>query len=219
MHYTKYSINSFIHQAGILVKNSQEVGVVREAVMQYGYDERRLKSGEQVFLKLKDLSYKQHKAKASKVELYRRKHELQLHVHKVYMKYLKIARIAFSEDLKARSVLLLDGGRARTYKDWYYQVSVFCSIMQKNDDGYLEVMAGFGIESEQIEELRVQLKSLGKLNDECIKSAGELRKLTADKKKLVVEMQSYVSDFLKIARIALEHSPKVLQSLGVDIKS
>ncbi len=219
MHYTKQTITSFIHQAGVLVQNSKNIDDVKNAVMQYGYDERRLESGEQVFNELKDLSYKLHVAKGNKVEAYKRKQDLQMHIHKVYMKYVKISRIAFADDLKAREVLLLDGGRERTYKEWYYQVSVFCSIMLKNDDSYLSVMSGFGINAGEISDLQKQLRDLSKLNDECLKSSGELRKITAQRKKMVVEMQNYVSDFLKIARIALEHSPKILQSLGVNVKS
>lgn len=219
MHYTKQTITSFIHQAGILVHNSKNVDDIKNAVMQYGYDERRLDSGEQVYNELKKISYNQHRAKSMKGEKYKQKQELQKQIHKVYMKYLKIARIVFADDFKARSVLMLEGVRERTYKEWYFQVSVFCSIMLKNDDGYLERMAEYGIEKVRIEELKSQLGRLNELNDECLTCAGELRKLTAQRKQMVIEMQSYLSDFLKIARIALENSPKILQSLGVDVKS
>nr|WP_319398087.1 hypothetical protein [uncultured Carboxylicivirga sp.] len=219
MHYTKQTITSFIHQAGILVHNSKNIDDIRNAVMQYGYDERRLDDGEQVFNVLKDVSFKQHQAKSVKVEQFKKKQDLQAKIHKEYMKYLKIARIAFAEDFKARNVLILDGSRERTYNEWYFQVSVFCSIMLKNDDGYQERMAQYGISSEQIEGLRQQLVVLNELNEECLKSAAELKRLTALRKKMVIKMQNYVSDFIKIARIALEHSPKALQSLGVSVKS
>lgn len=219
MHYTKQTITSFIHQAGILVHNSKNVDDIKNAVMQYGYDERRLDDGEEVFSMLKEVAFKQHQAKSDKVEKFKKKQDLQMAIHKLYMKYLKIARIAFAEDFKARNVLILDGSRERTYKEWYFQVSVFCSIMLKNDDGYQDKMAQFGIASEKIEDLRRQLVVLNELNDECLKSAAELKRLTALRKKMVIKMQNYVSDFIKIARIALEHSPKALQSLGVNVKS
>ncbi|MCU4165357.1 hypothetical protein [Carboxylicivirga caseinilyticus] len=219
MHYTKQTITSFIHQAGILVHNSKNVDDIKNAVMQYGYDERRLDDGEKVFSMLKEISFKQHLAKSVKIEKFRQKQNLQSKIHRDYMKYLKIARIVFAEDFKARNVLILDGTRERTYKEWYFQVSVFCSIMLKNDDDYLGRMAKYGIEASKIEELRQQLVDLNDLNDECLKSAAELRQLTAQRKKMVVKMQNYVSDFIKIARIALEHSPKALQSLGVNVKN
>ncbi|MBS2097647.1 hypothetical protein [Carboxylicivirga linearis] len=219
MHYTKQTITSFIHQAGILVYNSKHVDDIKNAVMQYGYDERRLDDGEQVFKMLKEISFKQHQAKSDKMEKFKLKQDLQSKIHKEYMKYLKIARIAFAEDFKARNVLILDGGRERTYKEWYFQVSVFCSIMLKNDDGYQDRMAQYGIEVVKIEDLRKQLVKLNEVNDECIKSAAELKRLTAQRKKMVIKMQNYVSDFIKIARIALEHSPKALQSLGVGVNN
>ncbi len=219
MHYTKSTIASFIHQAGILVHNSKSVDDIRNAVMQYGYDERRLTRGERVFEKLREISFKQEKAKTVKTEKYKLKQNLQKVIHKNYMKYLKIARIVFADDLKARNVLLLEGSRERTYKEWYFQVSVFCSIMLKNDDRYLQKMAVYGIDRSQIEILNKDLAELNKLRNECIKSSGELKKLTAEKRVLVVAMQDYVSDFIKIARIALENSPKVLKNLGLSVKN
>ncbi|MCU4176120.1 hypothetical protein [Carboxylicivirga sp. N1Y90] len=219
MHYTKHTITSFIHQADTIVKNGKQVDAIRNAVVKYGYDEQQMSAGEILVKELREIQIAQHEAKSEKVRNYKRKQNLQAQVHKLYMKYVKLGRIAFVNDVRARKALVLDGGRERTYNEWLYQVTAFCSIMLGNDNDYLEVMARFGVTKLDFEDLKKQLKELNKVSDLCLKSMGEVRELTAQRKRKVLEMQQYVSDFLKVARIALEYSPKLLESLGVAVKS
>jgi len=219
MHYTKHSITSFIYHADLLVKNSMEVDDIRNAINKYGYGKSEIDRGNHLISELRSATMRQHMAKSEKVKNYKRKQELQMQVHKAYMKYVKIARIAFSDDVKARKALLLGGARGRVYNMWFAQVKTFCSIMLENGDEYPAVMARYGIGKEEIVRLNEQLGELNKLTDLCLKSVGEVRKLTDRRQKMVIETQHYLSDFLKIARIALEYSPQLLESLGVSVKS
>ena len=219
MHYTKHTISSFIYHADIMVKNSRDVDAIRNAVGQYGYGEPEMDKGNRLLADLRQVTLKQHSAKSEKAKNFSRKQHLQMKIHKVYMKYLTIARIAFADDVKARRALVLDGVRGRRYNMWVFQVGSFCSIMLENDDDYLAVIRKYGISKNDIEQLKAQLAELNILSDRCLKSVGEVRKLTALRQQKVIEMQHYVSDFLKIARIALECTPQLLESLGVSVKS
>jgi len=219
MHYTKHTISSFIHQADVLVKNSREVDAIRSAVNKYGYGKSEIDKGDRLLAELRRVTMQQHVAKSEKVQNYKLKQILQAKIHKTYMKYVKLARIGFSEDIMARKALLLDGARGRVYSVWVFQVSSFCSIMLDEEKHYLTVMRRFGIEKADFEVLKEQLQELSYLSDKCLESVGELRKLTAQRQKKVIEVQHYVSDFVKIARIALEYSPQLLESLGVSVRS
>jgi len=187
-------------------------------VLNYGYDEGRLLQGKKLYEELMQVSFEQEKARHAKHEVFTAKQTLQLSIHKLYMKYLKIARIVFADDLSAREALLLDGSRERTYVEWVFQVSAFCSNMLNNPD-FLVAMAAYGISKKEISDLQKQLVEINIISDKGLKCVGELRRLTSLKKKKVLVMQNYVSDFLKIARIALEDNPQLLECLGVVVKS
>lgn len=219
MHYTKHTITSFIHQADVIVKNTYDVNDIRTAVNKYGYGESEIDEGKRLVAELRNVAMQQHMAKSEKAKNYKRKRALQAQVHKDYMKYVKIARIAFADDVKARKALVLDGARGRVYNEWLFQVSSFCSIMLENEEGYVKRIAKYGVSKEDIKTLKDRLVKLNRISDMCLKSVGEVRKLTAERQQKVLEMQRYVSDLLKIARIALEYSPQLLECLGLGVKN
>lgn len=219
MHYTKQTISSFITKANILMVNSQKAEDIKDAVDKYGYDEERMAKGEALVKQLKELSEQQELQKSKKVLLFSEKKKLQQKVHKLYMKYLKLARIAFADDLIARRAMLLDGGRERTYNEWLIQVNAFVMTLLESDEHYLKAIGGYGVQKEQLVELQGMLVKLSKLSTECLIIAGELRKTTAAKQRKVIDVQNYISDFVKVARIALEYSPQSLKVLGIGVKS
>ncbi len=219
MHYTKHTISSFIYHAGIVLKNGRDVDAIRNAVNEYGYGEVEIDRGDRLLSELREVAHQQHIAKCDKHENYVRKQALQAKIHKSYMKYVKLARIGFADDVKARKALLLDGARGRVYNLWLFQVSAFCSIMLDNNEGYLSVMGKYGVAKYEIEYLRTQLTELTQLSDKCLESVGEVQSLTAKRQKLIIQMQNYISNFIKVARIALEASPQMLEALGVRVKS
>lgn len=218
MHYTKYRIGHYVSDVKLLVQNSMSQPVVKKAVNRYGYDEAMLKVLKGLNEELSAVLIEQESAKIKKRDLYAERARVKNYIQKAYMKYLKLARIAFAEDLKVREALLLDGERARTYNDWFFQVTVFCSNLLTKES-WLNVMSRYGIVKDEIIQLDTSLKNLNRITETCIGAQGEVRRLTGLKSKKVLELQNHVSDYVKIARIALEKTPQLLESIGIGAKS
>lgn len=218
MHFTKLSKSQYLFQVKALFVNSISDKQIRDAVCDFGYTESRLAEGKRLYDELGSIESEHLIKMGEKVALYSKKNERLKEVGKLYMKYLKIARIAFSTNIEAREALLLDGVRERTYKKWVFQVSVFCNNLLDNAE-YWPNLEQYGVTKGHVQHLKTDLLELMDLADKGAKVTGLVKMLTQKKKKQTQKVQNWVSDYIKIARIALEDAPQSLEKLGIIVKS
>ncbi len=214
MHFTKLSNASYMYKVHSLFLNSIGDDSIKRAVYSFGYSERKIRDGKSLFDALSAIDNEQVIVNQEKIKLNLERKKLQQKVHRDYMKYIKIARIVFAENHEANAILLLSGVRDRIYINWHFQVNVFCSNLLKTTD-YWKELGEFGIHKSQIEALYSNLNELNILDEKCAKITGSLKGLIQKKRKQLVNVQSWVSDYVKIARIALEDAPQHLEKLGI----
>jgi len=217
MHYTKNSITNYQSGIELLLHNSLHQHSIKSAVTKFGYSEAQLNHINDLNKELTNVVHEVEQAKNEKRIVYRDKNDLLLKIKKQYMRYLKLTRIVLGEDPKASEALLLNGTRARTYKELLFQISAFVSNLM-NNSSWLNALAVYNIKSDDIEQLNNRLAELSHLSDKCLEAEGEVRRLTTLKKKKLVTIQGYVSDYVKVVRIAFEEEPKMLVSLGISTK-
>ncbi|WP_027470902.1 hypothetical protein [Saccharicrinis fermentans] len=208
MHYTKHTKQEYLYKLKDITSMSVNVDDIRKVVGGYGYDSRKLAEGKRLAEGLERLNSEVAKQSLVKKRMFAEKKRVQNEVHKKYMKFLKLSRIAFSDDVEAQGALLLTGARARTYEKWMTQVSVFVDNLLVNRK-YIKTLEGFGVSCKEIEDVKVRLKQLNALSSECVKITGVVRMLNHKVKKDTVVMQHWISSYIKVARIAMEENPKV----------
>ncbi|MBN2521054.1 MAG: hypothetical protein JXB17_11145 [Bacteroidales bacterium] len=218
MHFTKLSKSQYLFQVQVLFANSISDKEIRDAVCNFGYNEQRIAEGKRLYDELGAIETEHLVKTGEKVGLYNRKKEKHKELSRSYMKYLKIARIAFVSNIEAREALLLDGVRERTYKKWVFQVSVFCNNLLDNSE-YWPDLEQYGVTKDHIVKLKKDLLELMDLSDKGAKVTGLVKMLTQKKKKQTQKVQDWVSDYIKIARIALEDTPQSLEKLGIVVKN
>ncbi|MCT4587460.1 MAG: hypothetical protein N4A71_06525 [Carboxylicivirga sp.] len=217
MHYTKNSILTYQSGVELLLRNSLHKDSIKQTVVRYGYDEKELNYIYGLNKELTDLVDASEAAKNRKRIVYHDKSVLLARIKKDYMRYLKLTRIALADDVKAGEALILNGARARTINEFVLQMTVFVSNLLKNKD-WLNALNVYSIQREDIEQLNDRLKELSHLSDKCLEAQGEVRRITSLKKKKLVDIQGYVSDYVKVVRIAFEEKPGLLVSLGIKAK-
>jgi len=203
MHYSKQKFDDFIINSRSILDVSTKAEGVREAVGNFGYTDERLSEGRQLYEDLVGITKLQEIKEEERKVCFERKAAIQAKVSLDYMKYLKIARIVFSKDNEAFLSLALKGQRERTYEKWYHQVSVFCNNLLANDE-YLKKMNSFGIKEKNIQKLKVDLDSIQTVSDECTRLSARVSSLVKEKKFRTVRWQKWLSDFIKIVRIAIQ---------------
>ncbi|MGQ1787227.1 MULTISPECIES: hypothetical protein [unclassified Saccharicrinis] len=207
MHYTKHTKKEYLYKLKDITSKSADVDDIRKVVGGYGYDSRKLAEGKRLAEGLERLNIEVAKQSLIKKRMFAKKKKVQTEVHKKYMKFLKLSRIAFLDDVEAQEALLLTGARARTYEKWMSQVVVFIDNLLVNKN-YIATLEGFGVTLKEIEDVKTRLKELNALSSECVKITGVVRMLNHKTKKETVVMQHWLSSYIKVARIAMEENPK-----------
>jgi hypothetical protein len=183
-----------------------------EATGRFGYDEKRIKEGEKVYRKVMEISDAQNVAMDRKVKAHDDRRKLQASVRKKYMKMLQISRIAFDKDIIIRKALQLDGPREVSFDAWLNQVSLFTNRLI-NEASWADIIKSFGISRKELSALLVEVDKLRSVALECEKSKADSKKETSLKKESIKVLQEWVSDYLKIAKIALEDKPELFVKL------
>jgi hypothetical protein len=216
MHFTKLSKYNYLEKIDSLLKTSISDDKVRGAVVKFGYSQQRIEEGRALFGVLNQLEDEHAAASKAKADINHQKQQLQLYINKQYMKYLKIARIAFDGHIEATESLMLEGQREKVFNKWLVQITIFCNNLLANPT-YWPYLDAYGVKMDLIQDLKKQLTQLNILSDKALQVTGQVRMLTSQKRQQTVLVQQWVSDYVKIARIALEDAPQTLRKLGIGI--
>ncbi len=182
------------------------------ATSRFGYSVDRLKEGEHHYNAVLLVSRSQEKAMQEKLVAHQERKKLYALVRKSYMKMLQIARIAFDKDVIISKALQLDGPRMVNLDAWMNQVSLFGTRLLA-EERWLKMLHQYGIGRKDIKELMDGLDHLRSVALLCEQSKKEAKQQTADKGLKLKVLQEWVRNYLKIAKIALDEQPELLQQL------
>ncbi len=180
----------------------------------FGYDEAKLQEGEALLTQASDLHNKQ---MTEYGEQFAATDELNLaraNANKSYSTHLKIARIALRDNKTAEASLQLSGKRKESFSGWLSQAKAFYSNVHSGD-GTLPAMAQFGIDQAKLESAQAEILALEAKLSAQLKEKGEAQAATQERDAALDELQDWISDFVAIARIALEDQPQYLEMLGI----
>ena len=215
MHFSKLPFDVFMTKVAALIGDSLSNPDIVTAVSRFGYDKRRIRVGERVLKDTEKIVGKQNLAQERKIDKHEERRTLMEGVKKKYMKILQIARIAFDKDNIARKALQMDGARETSLDLWINQVSVFSNHLL-NESNWLGVLKNYGINRKELNDLLIDVEKLRSTAMLCEKSKTEAKKLTEQKQYKIKELQDWVSDYLKIAKIALEDNPELYKKLRMN---
>ena len=206
MHYSKQKFESFITNSRTILNISSKANNIKDAIGDYGYTDERLAQGYRLYDELVEVAKEQEDKEQEKKECFDKKAAAQAKIASEYMKYLKIARIVFNKDDEAYLALSLKGPRERVYNKWYHQVTVFCNNLLANEE-YLNKMGAFGVSKRDIKKLKEDLEQIQQISDECTRLTAKVRSLVKEKKIRMIRWQEWLSDYIKIVRIAIQDTP------------
>lgn len=196
------------------ISNALNQAVLKPLLEEYGYTEERLKEGESLYKKADEAHLGQKKEYGEQYKATDELDEAKANAGNVYMKHLKIARIAMGNAPGPANALQLAGTRSRTLSGWLSQSKAFYANAL-NDSLIMEALGKFNITKEKLETgQKLVLGCEAKYNIQ-LKEKGEAQTATKVRDALVDELDKWMSDFTGIARIALEENPQYLEMLGI----
>jgi len=212
MHYSKLPFENFVNKVDEVLGQSLSDQNLVSTLSSFGYGLNEMEKGRMLLEDLKMTDQEQEASRQRRVELNKERNQLQKDIQRRYMRWIKLGRVVFDEDKMARQTLGLDGPREKHFDEWYRQVYMFCRnlLAEKN---WMQAMNGFGVKRNDVENVLSDLEKLEELNTRFEHAKDISKKMTQKKQDQLMQLQDWLSDYLKIARLALEEKPELLNKL------
>ena len=214
MSHQKNSLADFMQGAHTLIENAIASPELVAVLACYGYDAARLEEGRSLWAIVDGLTKKQVADYGRQYEATQSYEKAWTMAHAAYMKTLKVSRVAFGGDAGAVAALKLYGPRMQTIAGWMDQATTLYANLA-SDARLSAGLTRFGysaakleVEKALVEDLRLEIQAQAQ-------KTGDAQSTTAARDVKLRELDTWISDFRTICRVAFYENPQELEKLGV----
>ena len=215
---SKMTVAEFLYQSGLRINNSMNDEAVLSAVSQFGYTPEKLETGKILLDESVASCEKFDKEHGDVSKAFDDRNGEKEKVSKLYRQYFTVAQIVFKNDPSAQVALELSGRRAGSLSGWIKQIRSFYKNLLANE-GWITAMQEFGV---TVERLNTGIDGLNRVENYAeviMREKGDAQNATVERDKKIDELAEWVSDYEKIAEIALLDDPQLLEKLGIIVKN
>ena len=155
------SIEERLQAVQVAINNSLEDADILEALNTFGYDEAKLNAGKQLQEQTDALVKKQKSEYGDQYAATKAVNDAWEASDKLYMRAVKVGRVAFKNNPNAQGSLLLLGGRKKTISGWLGQAAAFYDNLLA-DAELLAEMGKFGYTEAKLNEEKALLQEVSK---------------------------------------------------------
>ncbi len=207
-------IGKLLMNSNTAISNASVDPKVYKALSLYGYTAERLQEGKLLLDKAEALCTRQVQKYGDKLGASQVMKVARQKVSAAYVPHVKIARIAMKNNKGAFQALELNGKRKRANAARLAQAKTFYTNAIANEN-YKTALADFGITEDKLEAALNLIKEAENARANYLKAKGEVQNATAKRNLAIESLEEWMSDFIAIARIALEGQSQMLEILGV----
>ena len=207
-------ISGFLESARVLIENARDIPSVALAVADYGYDSHRLQGGVALLSAAQSLVSQQAKEYGESYQATEVMNRTWETADVAYVKAVKVARVAFGDDPKATVALRLSGPRKETLPGWMEQATLFYDNLL-SDVGLQATMAQYGYLVTRLRDEQKLVAAVRQAVNVQARESGEAQSATLSRDKALNALDTWVSAFKAICRVALAEDPQQLEQLGI----
>ena len=214
MPYQQNGLAYFMQGAHTLIENAIASPEFAAALAGYGYDAARLGEGRSLWAVVDGLAKKQVANYGGQYDATQSFEKAWTAANSAYMKTLKVSRVAFGGDAGAVAALKLYGPRMQTISGWMDQATTLYANLA-SDARLSAGLVRFGysaakleVEKALVEDLRLEIQAQAQ-------KTGDAQSTTAARDVKLRELDTWISDFRTICRVAFYENPQELEKLGV----
>lgn len=213
----KLTIAQQVRKALVATNNAIKRKKIADALALFGYTKAKLEAGRKLAKEVEALDTKQ---KAIQGRQYGASNALDKQLKKAkktYLRTLEVARVAFRGKKTARAALMLGGKRKVSTAGIIDQAGKLYNN-SINTESYLNTMKQYGYNKPKLQAEYKLFLEAGKLDNaqEGAKSSAQTATLKRDEK--LKKMRRWMSDFNRIAKVALANDRQSLEALGIVAK-
>ena len=212
------SIDTYLSQAQLAIDNSLNNPQILAAVKDFGYTTERLNQGKTLYNALAAAQLETSSESGEQISASETVQAQWETAKKSYMRLVKVSRVALKKDGGAIAQLALSGKRKESLSGWLSQANQFYQNALSSP-AILKALKEFGITDKKLKAGLEAVKAVEAANLVQEKEKGEAQAATQKRDAALDAMQDWLSDYLAIAKVALEEEPQLLEGLGVLVRS
>ena len=213
----KNVIDAIMNAIRILITNCISHDVIRQVLNEFGYTTEKLQQGLDMYNEVDGLVTEQHEEYNEQYEasnIFYSEWEL---AKKFSMRTLKFARIAFEGNTKILNDMRANKSRSKRYDVWRVDARAMYDTLL-GDDSLINVMLEFGYSIEKLTAEYEDVKKLDTYYNNFMTEKGEAQNSTLIRDEKLQELLVWRGRLVKVARLALEDQPQLLEILGIVVK-
>jgi hypothetical protein len=208
------SIAHFIESSRLLIENAIGVPEVAAVLAGFGYDSARLAEGSRLWARAQELVQRQVREYGEQYQASADAEAAREAFESAYMKALKVARVAFSDDALAAGALKLYGPRRQNIAGLLEQAATFYANLRA-DPKLSAKLQRFGYTADRLATEAALLEALrGKLQAQA-KETGEAQSATAERDAALAALDAWTGDLRAICKVAFYGQADEQQKLGL----
>ncbi|ASC74110.1 hypothetical protein XM38_050850 [Halomicronema hongdechloris C2206] len=211
MHQT---IDEFITAVQVAIDNALANSTLQAALSDFGYTPERLAQGRSLHASALVAHLQQRAEYGDQASATAALQQTRDTAEKSYMRLVKIARIAYKDNPGALVRLDLNGKRKRSLSGWLLQAQQFYSNLLAAPD-LLDSLKQYGVTAQKVKAAQAELAAVAAANLAQEQEKGQAQTATQVRDTALDALSDWFSDFIAIARIALEDEPQMLEAMGV----
>lgn len=216
---TYYLSNEKILQSyGVMFENIGKNLELKSELAEYGYDEAKIKEGKKLYdeaRKTFDVNTKETREETTASQNFQEKYQ---NFQKIHTTHRKKAKIVFDDNAEAFLQLKLKDTPARAIAKFLEEAKAFYQLISTTETLMIPLKQLKITEQEIMKQLQL-LKEVEQAHADYQKEKGESQQATKDKNDAFEALDKWVAKFFKVAKIALEDKPQLLEILGKTIRS
>ncbi len=135
--------------------------------------------------------------------------------HQLYIRHITYSRLAYKGDASNWKKLKLTGKRKGDLTGWTAQARAF----YRNVMPVAAALNNMGITTEELQEAKDMIQTIGKTRTQLQQKAGEAQWSTQKRNKALKKLDVWMQRYIKVAKLALEDDNQLLEVLGVVVKA
>lgn len=211
------SISEFLTSANTIIQNTKNDSEILSKVAEFGYTLEKILEGEQLLRKAEELNRISISKKGDKEHFSDGFNKIYKEAKNVYYNFRKIAKAIFLKEKGKLEQLGLNDKVPQGYAGFISK----CNILFDNslsDEEIKNKLAEYGYDENRITKEREKINQLIEIYLKRESAKGDAQQLTVEKNKAFEELYRWISQYIKIARIALSDNRETIEKLGIKIK-
>ena len=211
----KGSLSKFFLTSSILIENARGIPDICVVLQEFGYSPERLAEGFQLLLEAQTLVHQQAREYGEAREATDLLNKARETANAAYRKTLKIARIAFGDEVAPAVALKLYGPRKQSKAGWVEQTSAFYGNL--TDPHLQDRLEQFGYTASKIAKESALVEAVRQSFLSQAKETGEAQQATVVRDQKVAQLETWVSELRAVSRVAFAENPQGLERLGIKV--